>query len=160
MKEVGIRPSNVTFSILVKAYSASKDVDKAFGVLQTMEDAGVEPGKVVYTCLIQACTSNHQLPRALETFDSMSKQGIAPDGATFGAVIAGCVQEGDHATGMSLIQQAMEQKVPLTSKTYALMDKSLRRSGGAEACSELTQIRARWPPEDRVRVNQRQSTDP
>jgi len=160
MKRMKLQLSNVTFSILVKAYSAAKQVDKAFGVLDEAKAAGVPPGKVIYTCLIQACTSNNQLSRAIETFNAMWKEGIAPDGATFGAIIAGCVQEGDHATGMSLIQQAMEQKVPLTSKTYALMDKSLRRSGGAEACSELTQIRARWPPEDRVRVNQRQSTDP
>merc|ERR1719301_441615 len=152
--------SNVTFSILVKAYSAAKQVDKAFGVLDEAKASGVSPGKVIYTCLIQACTSNHQLARALETFNAMWKEGITPDGATFGAIVAGCVQEGDFATGMKLVRQAMDQKVSLTSKTYALLDKSLRRSGGAEACSELTKIRAQWPPDDRVRVNQRQSTDP
>merc|ERR1719213_885021 len=94
-------------------------------------------------------------PRNLQ---HMSKEGISPDGATFGAIIAGCVQEGDYAAGMRLVRQAMEQRVPLTSKTYALMDKSLRRSGGAEACAELTQIRTQWPPDDRVRVNERQKS--
>lgn len=158
MKRMNLKLSNVTFSILVKAYSAAKQVEKAFGVLDEAKAAGVPPGKVIYTCLIQACTSNHQLERALETFNMMSKEGISPDGATFGAIIAGCVQEGDYAAGMRLVRQAMEQRVPLTSKTYALMDKSLRRSGGAEACAELTQIRAQWPPDDRVRVNERQKS--
>jgi len=155
MKSLNLKLSNVTFSILVKAYSAAKQVEKAFSVLQEAKEAGVEPGKVIYTCLIQACTSNHQLARALETFESMGQQGIVPDGATFGAVIAGCVQEGSYDTGMKLVRQAMKEKVSLTSKTYALLDKSLRRAGGPAACRELTEIRALWPADDRVRINQR-----
>lgn len=155
MKRLNLKLSNVTFSILVKAYSAAKEVDKAFGVLEQARESGVEPTKVIYTCLIQACTSNSQLARALETFESMGKLGIVPDGATFGAVIAGCVQEGSYDTGMRLVRQAMKNKVSLTSKTYALLDKALRRAQGPEACRELTQIRAEWPPDDRVRVNTR-----
>jgi pentatricopeptide repeat protein len=158
MKRLKLKLSNVTFSILVKAYSAANQVDMAFSVLKQATEAGVEPGKVIYTCLIQACTSNHQLDRALQTFESMGKEGITPDGATFGAVIAGCVQEGSYDTAMKLVRQAMKGKVPLTSKTYALLDKSLRRTGGPEACRELTTIRAQWPPDDRVRVNQRSET--
>lgn len=155
MKKLKLKLSNVTFSILVKAYSAAKQVDKAFSVLEEAKEAGVEPGKVIYTCLIQACTSNHQLARALETFESMGKEGVVPDGATFGAIIAGCVQESDHDTALKLVRQAMKDKVPLTSKTYALLDKSLRRAGGPGACRELEQIRTVWPADDRVRINQR-----
>jgi pentatricopeptide repeat protein len=155
MRRLKLKLSNVTFSILVKAYSAAKEVDKAFGVLDLAKEACVEPTKVIYTCLIQACTSNQQLPRALETFESMSKLGIVPDGATFGAVIAGCVQEGSYDTGMRLVRQAVKDQVSLTSKTYALLDKAIRRAEGPEACKELSRIRTQWPPDDRVRVNQR-----
>ena len=48
----GIKPSNVTYSILVKIYSRSREVNKALQLLTEMKREGVKPGLVVYTCLI------------------------------------------------------------------------------------------------------------
>jgi len=52
MRALCIRPSNVTFSILVKVHSKRQDLTKALAVLQEMKKEGLEPGLIVYTCLI------------------------------------------------------------------------------------------------------------
>ena len=55
MRNLRIKPSNVTFSILVKIYGKQRNLNKALGVLEEMKKEGVRPGLIVYTCLIQTC---------------------------------------------------------------------------------------------------------
>lgn len=52
MRTLCIRPSNVTFSILVKVHSKRNDLKTALLVLKEMKDEKIEPGLIVYTCLI------------------------------------------------------------------------------------------------------------
>lgn len=157
MRKSGIAPSNVSYSILVKAYGTAKQLDKAFETLEQMRAQNVPPGKVVYTCLIQACTANSAMPRAMTVFEEMQKKGIGPDGVTYGALLAGCVQEHQLDQAMSLVRQSVKEDAQLTSKTFALLEKSLtrlRRNGDVE---ELNRLKKEMPPDDRVRVNSRKN---
>lgn len=52
MKNLSIKPSNVTYSILIKIYGKDKNLDKALAILDEMKSNGVKPGLIVYTCLI------------------------------------------------------------------------------------------------------------
>jgi pentatricopeptide repeat protein len=52
MRTLGIKPSNVTFSILIKIYGKAKDLKRALAVLDDMKKESVRPGLIVYTCLI------------------------------------------------------------------------------------------------------------
>jgi len=52
MQSMQIKPSNVTYSILVKLYSKMKDLTKALQLLDLMKQTNVKPGLIVYTCLI------------------------------------------------------------------------------------------------------------
>ena len=55
MRTLRIKPSNVTYSILIKIYGKQKNLGKALGILEEMKKEGVKPGLIVYTCLIQTC---------------------------------------------------------------------------------------------------------
>lgn len=55
MKILKIKPSNVTYSILIKIYGKNKDLNKALSVLDEMKSECIKPGLIVYTCLIQTC---------------------------------------------------------------------------------------------------------
>lgn len=55
MKFLKIKPSNVTYSILVKIYGRMKDLNKALAIIDEMKAEGIMPGLIVYTCLIQTC---------------------------------------------------------------------------------------------------------
>jgi len=47
MKSNNIKPSNVTFSILIKLYGNHNQIEKALDVLELMKDTGVKPSAVV-----------------------------------------------------------------------------------------------------------------
>jgi pentatricopeptide repeat protein len=52
MRTLRIKPSNVTYSILIKIYGKQRNLNKALGILDDMKKEGVRPGLIVYTCLI------------------------------------------------------------------------------------------------------------
>merc|ERR1719324_929254 len=82
MRELGVKPSNVTFSILVKMYGKAKMLDKAAEIMDLMEHEYKEkPNLFVYTCLIQACVQNMQVKRGWELFHAMQDKPGCNSGA-------------------------------------------------------------------------------
>lgn len=71
MCSLGIRPSNVTYSILVKIHSKRRDLESALDLLAEMKRRGVKPGLVVYTCLLQTCLRTKNPDKAEELFSEM-----------------------------------------------------------------------------------------
>jgi len=107
MRELNVKPSNVTFSILVKMYGKAKMLDKATEIMDLMEHEYKEkPNLFVYTCLIQACVQNMQVKRGWDLFHSMQDKGIEPDGVTYGTLIHGCVYANKFDLAMTLVKRA------------------------------------------------------
>jgi len=52
MRNMSIKPSNVTYSILIKLYGKGRQIERALDILEEMKQANVAPGMIVYTCLI------------------------------------------------------------------------------------------------------------
>merc|ERR1719191_1248690 len=107
MRELGVKPSNVTFSILVKMYGKAKMLDKATEIMDLMEnDYKEKPNLFVYTCLIQACVQNMQVKRGWDLFHTMQEKGIEPDAVTYGTLIHGCVYANKFDLAMTLVKRA------------------------------------------------------
>ncbi len=54
-----IKPSSVTFGILIKAYGQSNQLQNAFNTFYQMKEIGLVPNSVTYGCLIDACVKNN-----------------------------------------------------------------------------------------------------
>jgi pentatricopeptide repeat protein len=91
MKTKNIPKSNVTYSILIKLYSNSKQDDKALGLLDEMISNKIKPGLIVYTCLIQTCLKSKRFERAIELFEQMKTQGLIPDHVLYNIIVNGCL---------------------------------------------------------------------
>merc|ERR1719463_45398 len=107
MRELGVKPSNVTFSILVKMYGKAKMLDKAAEIMDLMEvEYKEKPNLFVYTCLIQACVQNMQVKRGWDLFHSMQEKNIEPDAVTYGTLIHGCVYANKFDLAVELVKRA------------------------------------------------------
>jgi len=112
MRELGVKPSNVTFSILVKMYGKAKMLDKAAEIMDLMEvEYKEKPNLFVYTCLIQACVQNMQVKRGWDLFHSMQEKGIEPDAVTYGTLIHGCVYANKFDLAMTLVKRAYNLEI-------------------------------------------------
>jgi pentatricopeptide repeat protein len=52
MQLLQIKPSNVTYSILIKIYGKQRNLNKALSVLDEMKRENLTPGLIVYTCML------------------------------------------------------------------------------------------------------------
>jgi len=52
MVDNNIKPSNVTFSILIKIYSDQYKLDEALKIFERVKELNARPSIILYTCII------------------------------------------------------------------------------------------------------------
>eukprot|EP00340_Litonotus_pictus_P000351 CAMPEP_0170528784 /NCGR_PEP_ID=MMETSP0209-20121228/14241_1 /TAXON_ID=665100 ORGANISM="Litonotus pictus, Strain P1" /NCGR_SAMPLE_ID=MMETSP0209 /ASSEMBLY_ACC=CAM_ASM_000301 /LENGTH=716 /DNA_ID=CAMNT_0010820183 /DNA_START=44 /DNA_END=2194 /DNA_ORIENTATION=+ len=114
MEGMGIKKSNVTYSILVKIYSNAGLIEKALAVLEEMMSKGIKPGIIVFTCLIQTCLKNKKFQRAIDLFETMKENNKA-DHVLYNTIINGCLyhQQWEHACKYTIESLDMGVKIAL-----------------------------------------------
>jgi len=168
MRAIGMAPTPVTVSILVKMYGKARMLDKAIELSKTVElEYGIKPNLHVYTCLIQACVRNKQIRKSWEMFGSMLCSNICPDAITYGTVIQGCIYHSKFEQAMALVRHAYaldvggacilqilganitrdgkknlqrEQAIPLQTDVLKALSTALKRKGQISQAVELQSI--------------------
>uniref|UniRef100_A0A0D9XN35 Pentacotripeptide-repeat region of PRORP domain-containing protein n=1 Tax=Leersia perrieri TaxID=77586 RepID=A0A0D9XN35_9ORYZ len=84
MDRDGVRPSRVTYNVLIKGYCHQLEVAKARDLVAVdMADAGIKPDVVTYNTLIDGCVLTDDSAGAVALFNDMRAQGIAPSAASY-----------------------------------------------------------------------------
>jgi pentatricopeptide repeat protein len=108
MIEGGIRPSNATFSILIRLYAQSKLLDEAVEMLKKEPEARkVEPESRLYVQLAQACLRERQGRRALEVYKLMIERNV-PTAAMHGSLLGMCSKLNMLDTAAEILSLASE----------------------------------------------------
>merc|ERR1719287_452977 len=107
MRAAGVAPSNYTLSMLVKLLGRSRNLSKAFSMVESVtKEHGFHLNIQVYTCLIQACFQNRQPAKAFLLLDQLLEQGLRPDEKTYSALVRGCSQAGQVEKAAQMAQRA------------------------------------------------------
>jgi len=108
MVEGGIRPSNATFSILIRLYTTCKQLDEAAELLKVEPAARkVSPEPRLYLQLAQACLRDRQGRRATEVYKMMLEQA-PPTAAMIGSLLTTCGKLNMLGTGAELLVLAAD----------------------------------------------------
>merc|ERR1719454_2575545 len=92
MVVAGIKPSNATFSILIRLYSQCKLLDEAVDMLRSQpKEHGVEAEPRLYSQLAQCCLRERQGRRAVEVYRMLSERTI-PTAAAHSGLLGMCVK--------------------------------------------------------------------
>jgi len=77
-KSEGTRPDIVTYSVLIKAFVDTHDLERALMLVEDMAEAGHSPDDIILTHLLEGCryVGNHALGKRL--FDDMLAAGVKP----------------------------------------------------------------------------------
>jgi len=123
MKKSNVAPSNFTLSILVKLLGRSRQLNKAFTMVEEIcKEYGFQANIHVYTCLLQACIHNRQIHRALKLHDSMITEAyVQPDSKTYTALVRGCLQTGvlEKAAVLVRVAYGLPGAETMARPTYA-----------------------------------------
>jgi pentatricopeptide repeat protein len=118
MKDKDIPKSNVTYSILIKLYSNSKQDEKALGLLDEMISNKIKPGLIVYTCLIQTCLKSKRFERAIELFEQMKSQGLIPDHVLYNIIVNGCLYHSRWENACQYTLETFKVNVKMADDIY------------------------------------------
>lgn len=114
-----IPPNEITFGIMVKIFGFSRELHKAFDLLDLMEVYEIKPSIIIFTNLIHISFYNRNPKKAELAFTLMRKQGIKGDSLMFSKIIDG------------LIRFKQSQKVPKYID-YALKDNCFLKKATVE----------------------------
>ncbi|KAL3383108.1 hypothetical protein AABB24_002548 [Solanum stoloniferum] len=90
-------PTLSTFNMLLSVCASSRDLERAFQVLQLVRETGLKPDCKLYTTLISTCAKAGKVDTMFEVFHEMVNAGVEPNANTYGALIDGCAKAGQVA---------------------------------------------------------------
>lgn len=120
-----IKPSNVTYSILIKLFSNEGNVEKSLSLLDEMKSANLKPGLIVYTCLIQTCVKYKKANLLIGLYNEMISYGIKGDPVFYNTLISGLVFNYYLKEACELTLFTLEKGLILNSDVYNNVLKNL-----------------------------------
>jgi len=152
MVEGGLRPSNATFSIMIRLYSTCKRLDEAVELLRSEpQKSGIEPEPRLFVQLSQACLRERQGRASVEVY-SMMLQRTSPTPAMTGSILAMCSKLNMLGTGAEILQLAAEAGANVDIRDAQELRQAAVRKKKAQfidqidACAEAIRTGSKPPP--------------
>eukprot|EP00927_Polykrikos_kofoidii_P028312 TRINITY_DN24743_c0_g1_i1.p1 TRINITY_DN24743_c0_g1~~TRINITY_DN24743_c0_g1_i1.p1 ORF type:complete len:650 (-),score=95.80 TRINITY_DN24743_c0_g1_i1:44-1993(-) len=142
MTSAGIRPSNATFSILIRLYAECGLLDEALDMLRTeskKHDVALE--ERIYVQLIHCCVRARIGKRAVEVYKAMCKS-VVPTAAMHAGVLGVCVKLNMFDTAVELLQAAASGGARVNAGDAQMVLQHARRKkkmSSAQACEAIMQ---------------------
>lgn len=76
MGDKSIKPSPVTFSVLIKVFGRKGDLKQAFKIFDHMTSLGYHVNEVTYGCLLDACIKNSRIDLAHEIWNNLKSTNM------------------------------------------------------------------------------------
>lgn len=96
------------FSILILAFSKWGKVDKAFDMIEKMEDHNLQLNEKTFHVLIHGFVKESRVDKALHLFDKMRKLGISIDVSLYDVLIGGLCMKKEVDKALSLYSEMKE----------------------------------------------------
>ncbi|XP_074368926.1 pentatricopeptide repeat-containing protein At5g02830, chloroplastic [Apium graveolens] len=87
MKALGLSPNQISWSILIDIFGASRNVKGAMQILSSMRQAGIQPDVIAYTAAMKVCVQNQNLQFAFSLFERMKRDQIQPNLVTYNTLL-------------------------------------------------------------------------
>lgn len=124
LSELNIKPSVITYSILLKTYAASGNLEKATELFNKMKLEEVKPNEVIYDCLLNCAIKTQRLDMMKEIYDSMIKDKITPNGIIYSTLVKGFNRTKNYNMAFQLYENMSTQQLEKVDIVFfnALLD--------------------------------------
>ncbi|KAJ5629148.1 hypothetical protein N7528_002805 [Penicillium herquei] len=99
----------------------------------------LQPNTVCWNIVLTAYVTNDDLAGAFSHFSNMVQNGVQLDSHTFGIMMGICANRGDISGVRRLLQQAEEQKVPVTMPMLATVAQAYISGGRIDLAEQLAE---------------------
>lgn len=95
LHQLGLKPEEQTYNILLRAYAEHGDLKAAAEILDRMGTDGILPGRYTFNALLQAHSAAGDAQGAADVYDTMKDHGIKADHCTFIALFMAIKNQSD-----------------------------------------------------------------
>ena len=120
-----IKPSNVTYSIIIKLYSNQQKLNEALEILQQMKNEKIKPGLIVYTCLIQTCIKHKKIDKVISLYDEMIDNKVRGDVVFYNTLISGLIFNRELKNAVDITLFTLNKQMVLNNDVYNNIIKNL-----------------------------------
>ncbi|KAG6523515.1 pentatricopeptide repeat-containing protein At3g61520, mitochondrial-like [Zingiber officinale] len=149
MKGLGVRPSIVTFGILINHLCKSRCLDDALNVLDAMSspDSGVSPDTVIFNTLIDGLCKAGRLQDGLSLLDRMkSSHACDPDSVTYNSLINAFCKAAELDMAHELLTRMEKERVAVNVVTLNTFVTGMCRHGMiGNALDFFRKKKVEWP---------------
>ncbi|KAG6527345.1 pentatricopeptide repeat-containing protein At3g61520, mitochondrial-like [Zingiber officinale] len=149
MKSLGVRPSIVTFGILINRLCKSRFLDDALNVLDAMSspDSGVSPDTVIFNTLIDGLCKAGRLQDGLSLLDRMkSSHACDPDCVTYSSLINAFCKAAELDMAHELLTRMEKERVAVNVVTLNTFVTGMCRHGMiGNALDFFQKKKVEWP---------------
>lgn len=128
-----IKPNEITFGIMVKIFGFSKELHKAFDLLDLMKVFEIEPSIIIFTNLIHISFYNRNPKKADLAYTLFKKQGLRGDRLLYSKLVDGMLRFKDHNKVVKYIDLCLKDNCCLKKPT---LDKLFEYFDGEEMITE------------------------
>lgn len=117
-----IIPNEITFGIMIKIYGFSRELQKAFDLLDLMEVHQIRPSIIIFTNLIHISFYNKQPKKSEIAFLQFKKLGNIGDRLMYSKLIEGLIKFKETSKLMKYVEMAIEDSCTLKTEVIAQLE--------------------------------------
>lgn len=106
IKELGLKPDQVSYNILIKSCAKSGQISRAEEYFELMKQQGLKPSKVTFNSMMDICAKNHDADKASFYLKEMKGNKMKPDEFSYSILFNNLK---NNSTDKNLYNQTIEQ---------------------------------------------------
>lgn len=89
MKNSGITPSLITYSIMIKGYGQNHNLKGSLNIYNEMKENNLKPNEIIYGCLLNSCVKCNKVDLLDTFYSNMINDNIEPNAIIYTTLIKG-----------------------------------------------------------------------
>jgi pentatricopeptide repeat protein len=111
MKKNGIAPNTIIYTIMIKGFARSRELNNALSILDEMsKSSDTAPNNITYNSLLDCCVKCRRLDKALEIFKQM-KERNTPDLISYSILIKGYCYNKKIAEALKMLEEMTSKNI-------------------------------------------------
>lgn len=141
-----IKPNEVTFGILIKLYGFSRELNKAFELVDLMKAYGIPPSIIIFTNLVHISFYSRKLKRVEKAFALLKKQKLPGDRLLYSKLVDGFLRVKDLPRAIKYMNFAFCERIPLKTDTCNRLEEKMNsqdllNAKKLEACRRFRHVK-------------------
>ncbi|CAO2842798.1 unnamed protein product [Amaranthus hypochondriacus] len=127
--KLSIKPDNVSYNNLIKAYCEMGSLDSATLMFDEMQKNGLKPDLITFNILLDGFYKKGNFLGGEKFWVLMEKYGLVPDSLSYDARLNGFVTENMIQEAVNLVQEMKSKDMKIHGSTYNILFKGLCSDG-------------------------------